>query len=92
MAKFYQDCTEGLVNGYVRDQMFCYEAESEEAYGARAIRMVQVERRRVKIGDSDFWSMAGLVPVTGAVKNQEDEVPRGVDPMEVDALYGHDDH
>ncbi len=35
--------------------------------------------------------MAGLVPVTQAVKNQEDEVPRGVDPMEVDALYGPDD-
>ncbi len=91
-AEFYQDCTEGLINCYVRDQMFCYEAESVEAYGARAVRMVQVERRRVKIGDSDSRSMAGLVPVTRAVKNQEDEAPRGVDPMEVDALYGPDDY
>ena len=37
-------------------------------------------------------SMAGLVPVTRAVKNQEDNVPRGADPMEVDALYGPDDY
>ena len=66
--------------------MFCYEAESIEAYGARAVRMVQVEQRRVKIVDSDSRSMAGLVPVTRAVKNQEDKAPRGVDPMEVDAL------
>ncbi len=36
--------------------------------------------------------MAGLVPVTRAVKNQEDEVPRGVDSMEVDALYGPDNY
>ena len=54
--------------------------------------MVQVERRRVKIGDSDARSMAGLVPVTGAVKNQEDEAPRGVNPMEVDVLYGPGDY
>ena len=46
----------------------------------------------MKIGDSVSRSMAGLVPVTQAVKNQEDEVPRGVDPMEVDALCGPDDY
>ncbi len=72
--------------------MFCYEAESVEAYGARAVRMVQVERRRVKIGDSDSQSMAGFVPVTQAVKNQEDEAPRGVDPMEVDVLNGSNNY
>ncbi len=27
-----------------------------------------------------------------AVKNQEDEVPQGVDPMEVDTLYGPEDY
>ncbi len=54
--------------------------------------MVQVERRRVMIGDNDARSMAGLVLVTRAVKNQEDKAPRGVNPMEVDALHGPDDY
>ena len=33
MAEFYQDCTEVLLNRYVRDQMFCYEAESGGLWG-----------------------------------------------------------
>ena len=53
VQNYIKASTKGLLNRYVRDQMFCFKAESMEAYGARAVWMVQVERGRVKIGDSE---------------------------------------
>ena len=81
VAEFYHDTTEGFLNKYVRDQMFCFNAEDVAAFGAGAVAMVQVERRRIKIGDSETKSLDGLVPVTRAIREHD----RG-DPMEIDAL------
>ena len=64
--------------------MFFYEATSVEAFGARAVSLVQVERMRIKLGDSDTTSLDGLIPVT---KPMNDETTRKrPEPMEVDAL------
>jgi len=81
-AEFYRETTEGFLNKYVRDQMFSYEPANVEAFGARAVTMVQVERRRIKIGDSDTKSLDGLIPVTKPLN----EGFRG-EPMEVDAVW-----
>ena len=81
--EFYKEATEGFLNKYVRDQMFCYEPQNIEAFGNKAVTVVQIERRRMKIGDSDSRNMDGLIPVTKAVRD------RG-EPMEVDALHRHD--
>ncbi len=81
VAEFYNDTTEGFLNKYVRDQMFCFTAENVTAFGARAVTIVQIERRRIKIGDSETKNLDGLVPVTRAVREHD----RG-DPMEIDTL------
>ena len=84
VAEFYRETTKGFLNKTVRDQMFFYEAASVEAFGARAVSLVQVERMRIKLGDSDTTSMDGLIPVT---KPMNDETTRKrPEPMEVDAL------
>ena len=43
-VEFYHETTEGFLNKYVRDQMFCFDANCVEAFGARAINVVQIER------------------------------------------------
>ena len=63
-VEFYRETTEGFLNKYVRDQMFCYEPTDVESFGARAVNVVQIERRRIRIGDSDTKRLDGLVPVT----------------------------
>ena len=63
-VEFYRETTEGFVNKYVRDQMFSYNATTVETFGARAVNVVQIERRRIRIGDSNTQTMDGLVPVT----------------------------
>ena len=35
-VEFYRETTEGFLNKYVRDQMFCLDANCVEAFGARA--------------------------------------------------------
>ena len=61
--EFYWETTEGFVNKYVRDQMFDY-ATTVETFGAQAVNVVQIERRRIQIGDSNTQTMDGLLPVT----------------------------
>ena len=85
-AEFYRETTEGFINKYIRDQMFSYEADNVEAFGARAVTMVQIERRRIKLGDSDATKLDGLIPVTRPIRDRE--TSRDHDAMEVDALYG----
>ena len=63
-VEFYRETTEGFVNKYVRDQMFSYNATTVETFGAWAVNVVQIERRRIPIGDSDTQTMDGLVTVT----------------------------
>ena len=78
-AEFYRETTEGFLNKYVRDQMFCYEPVNVEGLRARAVNVVQIERRRIRIGDSDTKRLEGLVPVTRPIKegpNYEQASPR----------------
>ena len=71
-TEFYRETTEGFLNKYVRDQMFCYEPVDVESFGARAVNVVQIERRRIGIGDSDTKRLDGLVPVTRTIKEGSD--------------------
>ena len=41
-VEFYRKTTEGFIKKYVRDQMFCFDANSVEAFGARAVNVVQI--------------------------------------------------
>ena len=52
--------------------MFCYEPADVESFGARAVNVVQIERRRIRIGDSDTKRLDGLVPVTRLIKEGSD--------------------
>ena len=52
--------------------MFCYELVDVESFGARAVNVVQIERRRIRIGDSDTKRLDGLVPVTRTTKEGSD--------------------
>jgi len=85
VEEFYREATEGFLNKYVRDQMFSFQPTNVETFGARAVHLVQIERRRIRIGDSDTGSMDGLIPVTRPM--QEVGGRRRGEPMEVDALY-----
>ena len=58
-VEFYQETTGGFLNKYVRDQMFCREPTDVESFGARAVNIVQIERRRIRNGDSDARGLAG---------------------------------
>ena len=48
--------------------MFCFDANSVEAFGARVVNVVQIEWRRIQIGDSDTNKMDGLIPVTWLIR------------------------
>ena len=67
-VEFYRETTEGFLNKYVQDQMFCHEPTDVESFGAQAVNVVQIERRRIQIGDSDTKRLDGLVPVTPPIK------------------------
>ena len=41
-VEFYRETTEGFIKKYVRDQMFCFDANSVEAFGTRALNVVQI--------------------------------------------------
>ena len=70
--EFYQETRERFLNKYVRDQMFCYEPTDVESFGARAVNVVQIERRQIRIGDRDTKRLYGLVPVTRPIKEGSD--------------------
>ena len=53
----------------MRDQIFCYEPVDVESFGARAVNVVQIERRRIRIGDSDTKRLDRLVPVTRPIRD-----------------------
>ena len=67
-VEFYRETTEGFLNKYVRDQMFCFDANCLEAFGARAVNVVQIKRRQIRIGDRETNKMDGLIPVTQPIK------------------------
>ena len=70
--EFYRETTEGFLNKYERDQMFCYEPTDVESFGARAVNVVQIERHWIRIRDSDTKRLDGLVPVTRPIKEGSD--------------------
>ena len=53
-VEFYRETTEGFLNKYVRDQMFCFDANCVEAFGARVVNVVQIERRQQH--QQDGWA------------------------------------
>ena len=73
-----------FINRYVRDQMFSFDPNSVEAFGARAVNVVQIERRRIRISDSDTNKMDGLIPVTQPIR--EDKPRTRFEAMEVDVM------
>jgi hypothetical protein len=83
MSDFYTDCNKGILNRNVRTHLFHFEPSCIEEYGAKAVNIVQVERKLIEIGDSEA-NMEGLTPVTrtpvaGTYKKTE--------PMDVDHIY-----
>ena len=48
--------------------MFCHEPTNVESFGARAVNVVQIERRWIRIGDSKTKRLDSLVPVTRPIK------------------------
>ena len=48
--------------------MFCHEPTNVESFGARAVNVVQIKRRRIRIGDPETKGLDGLVPVTQLIK------------------------
>ena len=63
-VEFYGETTEGFLNKYMQDQMFCHEPTDVESFGARAVNIVHIERRWIRIGDSDTRGLDGLILVT----------------------------
>ena len=55
-----------------------------EAFRAQAVNVVQIERRRIWIGDSDTNKMDGLIPVTRPIR--EDRPRSRYEAMEVDPM------
>ena len=64
--------------------MFCFDANCMEAFGARAVNVVQIERRRIRISDSETNKMGGLIPVTRPIR--EDKPRARFEAMEVDVM------
>ena len=70
-VEFYRETTEEFINKYVRDQMFCFDANSVEAFGARAVNVVQIEWRCIRISNSDINKMDGLIPITWPIREEK---------------------
>ena len=64
--------------------MSCFDTYSVEAFGARAVNVVQIERRRIRICDRDTNKMDGLIPVTRPIR--EDKPRTRFEAMEVDVM------
>jgi hypothetical protein len=82
MGEFYREALKGILNVWVRDQMWHEEPDTFERYCERAVYWVQAERTRIEMGDSSSSNMDGLIPVT---KNPVRRIDRG-EAMEVDHL------
>ena len=82
--EFYRETTEGFLNKYVRDQMFCFDANCVEAFGGRAVNVVQIERQRIRIRDRETNKMDRLIPVIWPIR--EDKPRARFEAMEVDVM------
>jgi hypothetical protein len=83
MSDFYSNCNKGVLNHNVRMHLFHFETKSIKEYGAKAVNIVQVERKLIEIVDSES-NMEGLTPV---MRTPTAGAYRKVEPMEVDHLY-----
>ena len=52
--------------------MFCHELTNVESFGARAVNVVQIKRRWIRIGDRETKGLDGLMPVTRPIKEGSD--------------------
>ena len=64
--------------------MFCFDANSIEAFGARAVNVVQIKQRRIWIGDSNTNKMDGRIPANRLIR--EDKPRTRFKAMEVDVM------
>jgi hypothetical protein len=82
LTDFFAETTKGIYNRYVRQRMYEFDGNNVEAYGARAVFMVQVQRQQIMNGDSEETSLDGLVPVTRTGNVSKG----GPEAMEIDYL------
>ena len=82
LTDFFAETTKGIYNRYVRQRMYEFDGNDVEAYGARAVFMVQVQRQQIMNGDSEETSLDGLVPVTRTGNVSK----RGPEAMEIGYL------
>ena len=68
----------------MRDQMFCFDANCLETFGARVVNVVQIKWRCIQIGNSETNKMDGLIPVTRPIR--EDKPRARFEAMEVDVM------
>ena len=62
-SRCWMETAEGLCNQYVRDRMMASESKDTEDFVQQAVRAVQAERARIRIGDSTE-GRDGLEPVS----------------------------
>ena len=69
------ETAEGLCNRYMRDQMMASELRDAEDFARRAVRAVQAEQARIRIGDSTE-ERDGLEPVSRQIAAGEGEMAK----------------
>ena len=83
-VEFYRETAEGFLNKNVRDQMICFNTNCVEAFRTRAVSVLQIKRRQIRIGNSKTNKMDGLIPVTKPIR--EDKPRAQFEAMEVDVM------
>ena len=71
-SECWMETAEGLCNRYVRDQMMASELSDAEDFVRHAVRAVQAEQARIRIGDSTE-GRDGLEPVSWQIAAGEGE-------------------
>ena len=73
------ETAEGLCNRYVRDRMMASESRDTEDFVQQAVRAVQAEQARIRIGDSTE-GRDGLEPVSRQIGAGKGEKAKGRSP------------
>ena len=71
-SRCWMETAEGLCNQYVRDRMMASESRDTEDFVQQAVRAVQAEQARIRIGDSTE-GRDGLEPVSWQIRAGKEE-------------------